>query len=52
MNFELNPQQLRRLNIRIDPMALDKTLPQKLSYLAPYQGHLIPDPEEDALVGD
>jgi hypothetical protein len=49
MNFELNPQQLRRLNIRIDPMVLDKTLPQKLSYLAPYPGHFIPD-LEDALV--
>ncbi|KAK2801206.1 hypothetical protein FQN51_005521 [Onygenales sp. PD_10] len=48
---EFSPEQLKSLNIRIDPMILDETSPRKPSYFAPYPAHLVPDPDEEVLGG-
>ncbi|KAA8641642.1 hypothetical protein EYZ11_006838 [Aspergillus tanneri] len=44
-------QQLKHLNIRVDSLVLDESSPHKPSYFAPYPGHLVPNPDDDALGG-
>lgn len=48
---EFDMQQLRKFNTRIDPMELDEASRYKPSYFAAYPGHLIPDPDDEALGG-
>ncbi|KKZ60119.1 hypothetical protein EMCG_05144 [[Emmonsia] crescens] len=48
---EFDLEQLKSLNIRVDPMILDETSPHKPSYFAPYPEHLVLDPDEEALGG-
>ncbi|KAK2805794.1 hypothetical protein FQN50_006070 [Emmonsiellopsis sp. PD_5] len=50
---EFDLHQLKGFNIQIHPMTLDETshTRHKPSYFAPYPGHLIPEPDDDALGG-
>lgn len=44
---ELDLQQLKDLNIHVEPMTLDETSPDRPSYFAPHPGCLIPEPDDD-----
>lgn len=48
---DLDLQQLKDLNIHIDPIALGDTSPQKPTYFAAYLDHFLPEPTDDA-IGD
>lgn len=41
--------QLNNLNILVEIVTLDEKSPHQPSYFAPYQEHLIPEPNDDAL---
>lgn len=46
---ELDVGQLNHLNVQVDVVTLDEESPHKPSYFAPYPGHLVPEPNDDAL---
>lgn len=48
---EFDLQQLKKFNIRLDPMTLDEASDHKPCYFVPYPGHLLPEPKYDALGG-
>ncbi|PYI02944.1 hypothetical protein BO78DRAFT_432520 [Aspergillus sclerotiicarbonarius CBS 121057] len=48
---ELDLQQLKNLNIRVDHLTPDDTSPQKPSYFASYPDHLVPEPKADDVRG-